>query len=343
MDILVLDAAAVERLIAAAVAAPSIHNSQPWRFRLDPDTSTIEVRALPERSLPATDPDDRALHISVGAAVLNLRIAARRAGWAPAVRLLPDSAEPDLLAEVELTDRSHARLASTGELYDAIWRRHTVRTPFTGPPIPAEVLDRLAETAQAEEALLHFPTGDERARLLELTAEAERRNTTDPVRSSESRRWIRGPGAPAYGIPAAALGPQDSDGRMPMRDFTAIHPQEPLAPALFETRPCIALLSTRGDAPVDWLRAGIALQHLLLVATVHGVRASLLHQAMEWPELRRVARDPQRGPSHPQVLIRLGYGPEGAPTPRLAVSDVLDPDVLDPDVLDPDDGDPRRP
>ncbi|MFI6845212.1 hypothetical protein OG535_05695 [Kitasatospora sp. NBC_00085] len=326
MDTLALDAAALENLLSAAVAAPSIHNTQPWHFRLDPDTSTLQVRALRERSLPVTDPDERALHISVGAAILNLRIAARRMGWAPLVRLLPDSAEPGLLAAIELNELSRAHLASTTELYGAIWRRHTVRTPFTGPPIPAAVLGQLAETALAEEALLRFPAGEERSRLLQLTAEAERRNTTDPDRSAESRGWIQGPDAPAYGIPFAALGPQDSAGRMPMRDFSAIHPVEPLPPAPFETEPCIAVLATRGDAPVDWLRAGIALEHVLLVATLHQVRASLLHQAMEWPELRWVAREPQEGPGHAQVLIRLGYGPEGAPTPRLAVSDVLDPE-----------------
>ncbi|MEV4611592.1 hypothetical protein AB0K43_03175 [Kitasatospora sp. NPDC049258] len=326
MDTLALDAAAAEQLISAAVAAPSIHNTQPWHFRLDPDTSTLQVRALRERSLPVTDPDRRAMHISVGAAILNLRVAARRMGWAPLVRLLPDSAEPDLLAAIELDEVSRAQLASTTELYGAIWRRHTVRTPFTGPPIPAAVLDQLAETALAEEALLRFPAGEERSRLLRLTAEAERRNTTDPDRGAESRSWIQGPDAPAYGIPRGALGPQDSAGRMPMRDFSAIHPAEPLPPAPFEAEPCIAVLATRGDAPADWLRAGIALEHVLLVATLHQVRASLLHQAMEWPELRRVARDPQSGPGYVQVLIRLGYGPEGAPTPRLAASDVLDPE-----------------
>lgn len=165
MDILALDDAALGTLLAAAVAAPSIHNSQPWHFRLDPATSTIQVRALRERALPVTDPDERALHLSVGAAVLNLRVAARRMGWAPLVRLLPDSTEPDLLAAVELDEMSRARLASTAELYGAIWRRHSVRTPFTGQPVPAAVLDRLAETALAEEALLRFPVGEERSRL----------------------------------------------------------------------------------------------------------------------------------------------------------------------------------
>lgn len=85
-----LDAAALEQLISAAVAAPSVHNTQPWRYRLRPETATLEVRAVPERALRAIDPSGRALHISIGASLFNLRVAARHLGWEPAVRLLPD-------------------------------------------------------------------------------------------------------------------------------------------------------------------------------------------------------------------------------------------------------------
>ncbi|GAA2244433.1 MULTISPECIES: Acg family FMN-binding oxidoreductase [Kitasatospora] len=323
MAAMALDGATVEKLVSAAVAAPSIHNTQPWRYRLRPETSTLEVRAAPERSLPATDPEQRALHISVGAAVLNLRTAARHLGWAPDVHLLPDPAEPDLLAAVRLDEPSRAQLPRTAELYDAIWHRHTVRTPFTGPPIPPAVRNELVEAARTEEAVLYFPDREETARLLHLTAEAERRNVTDPEHRSESRSWIQRPGGGPYGIPAAALGPQDAAGHLPMRDFSAIHPAEHQAPEAFEAEPCIAVLATEHDHPMDWLRAGLALEHVLLTATVRGVRASLLHQAMEWPNLRWETRSPHRGPGFVHMLIRLGYGPEGAPTPRLPASEVL--------------------
>ncbi|MFI8454708.1 Acg family FMN-binding oxidoreductase [Kitasatospora sp. NPDC085464] len=324
MPTLTLDAPALEKLVSAAVAAPSIHNSQPWRFRLQPDTSTLEVRADRSRAVPAVDPQGRALHISVGAAVLNLRVAARHLGWAPEVRLLPDPAEPGLLAAVELDTPAGAPVPGTEKLYEAIWRRHSSRTPFTGEPVPPAVLDELATAARSEGALLHLPDHAETARLLHLTAEAERRNTTDEAQRTESRSWIRSGEAPPYGIPVGALGPQDAAGRLPMRDFSAIHADEHRAPARFEAEPRIAVLATEHDAPRDWLRAGLALEHVLLAATVHGVRASLLHQAMEWPYLRWEARDPHRGPGHVQILIRLGYGPEGAPTPRLAPGEVLD-------------------
>ncbi|MFE5586052.1 Acg family FMN-binding oxidoreductase [Kitasatospora sp. NPDC056531] len=324
MPTLVLDAAALEKLVSAAVAAPSIHNSQPWRFRLDPATSTVEVQADRSRAVPAADPQGRALHISVGAAVLNLRVAARHLGWAPEVRLLPDPAEPDLFAAVRLDAPATAPVPGNDRLFEAIWRRHSSRAPFTGEPVPAAVLDELGGAARAEDAALHLPDHTETARLLHLTAEAERRNTTDPAQRDESRSWIRTGDTPPYGIPVSALGPQDAAGHLPMRDFSAIRAAEHQTPALFEREPRIAVLTTDHDTPQDWLRAGIALQHVLLVATVHGVRASLLHQAMEWPHLRWEARDPHQRPGYVQILMRLGYGPEGAPTPRLAAGEVLE-------------------
>ncbi|WP_406209296.1 nitroreductase family protein [Kitasatospora sp. NBC_01560] len=325
MPTLALDAAALEKLVSAAVAAPSIHNSQPWHFRLDPEISVLEVRAVRERAVPAADPQGRAMHISVGAAVLNLRVAARHLGWAPEVRLLPDPAEPDLFATVRLDAASPVRLPGSEALYAAVWRRHSIRTPFTDRPVPPDVLDRLVTAAAAEGTVLHLPGRAETARLLELTAEAERRNTTDAAQRTESRNWVRSGDVPPYGIPAHALGPQDRGGRLPMRDFAALRPAEHQRPATFEHEPLLAVLTTDNDRPEDWLRTGLGLEHVLLTATVHEVRASLLHQVMEWPELRREAREPHTGPECVQMLIRLGYGPEGTPTPRLAAAEVLDP------------------
>jgi hypothetical protein len=318
-----LDAATLEKLISAAIAAPSMHNTQPWRYRLDPDTTTIEVRAAPERALRHADPMGRALHVSVGAAVFNLRVAVAHFGWEPVLRLLPRPAEPGLLAAVRLAGPRSAGRRHRPDLYDTLWRRHSSRFPFTGRAVPPEVLAEIAEAAAGEGARLAFPGPGEVARILRLTAEGERYNAADRGRGAESRSWVR-EGSPD-GLPGAALGPYDATGHIPVRDFTGLRPGIRPRSAHFEKQPVVGVLATAHDTRADWLRAGLGLQHALLVATAHQVRTSLFSQAVEWPELRWALRDPRAGHEHVQMLIRFGYGPDGPATPRRPAGDALEP------------------
>jgi hypothetical protein len=318
----VLDAAILEKLISAAVAAPSMHNTQPWRYRLNPETVTLEVRAAPDRALREADPMGRALCVSAGAATFNLRTAVAHFGWEPVVRLLPYRSQPDLLATVRLAEAPHRGPAARDGLYDVIWRRHSSRFPYSARRLPRQLMCELADAAHTDGASLYLAGPEETARLLRLTAEAEQRNALDQRRRTESRDWIRESGP--YGIPADALGPQDVTGRLPLRDYRGPgvdgHPRT----AAFERRPTIAVLTTTQDRRTDWLRAGQALEHVLLLATAHAVRASLLHQALEWSDLRWALSDGRRAPGHVQMLIRLGYGPAGPATPRRAAHEVLD-------------------
>ncbi|MEY9848660.1 hypothetical protein ABH940_005764 [Streptacidiphilus sp. BW17] len=325
MTTTVLDAAVLEELVSAAVAAPSMHNTQPWRFRLQPRTRTVEIRAALNRELRAEDPDGRGLHVSVGSAVFNLRVAVAHRGWEPVLRLLPDPHEPQLLATVRLAGCSPtAADALASDLYAQIWRRHYSRQPFSPDPVPGALRAELVDAALSEGVRLHLPDVDEARRLLGLTREAEARTITDEDRQDESRAWVRPGAETAFGIPPEALGPQDATGHMPMRDFSSLRPPTPMPSRPFERHPQLAVLATDHDRPADWLRTGLALQHVLLLATRAQVRTSLLHQAVEWPDLRWMLRDPRNGPEHVQILVRLGYGPDGAPTPRAAARDAFD-------------------
>lgn len=311
-----VDATVVQALLAAAVAAPSIHNTQPWRFGLDPDSRTIEVRVDRSRPLPLADPDTRAQHLSVGAAVFNLRVAAAHLGWAPVVRLLPASGDPDLLATVRLTGPAAGEPSPLREFHPALARRHTSRMPFTGRPVPDSVVAEMIGSARTEGARLDVPDILGTRRLLRLTQVAEERNASHRARAAEARRWVTAPGTDAcYGIPFTALGPRDATGRTPVRDFTGRAPA-PHVPALrFERHTQVALLWTSCDGNKDWLRAGQALERVLLTATRRGVRTSMLHQAMEWPDLREAVAGGRRR-CCPQLVIRFGYGPDGGRTPR---------------------------
>ncbi|MFI9366882.1 Acg family FMN-binding oxidoreductase [Kitasatospora sp. NPDC053057] len=311
-------------LTATAGAAPSLHNSQPWRFRPAPGLRAIRVYGDEQRAVPVTDPFGRALHISVGAAVFNLRVAAGRLGRDAQVRLLPDSADPHLLAEIDLSQPA-PRHPFGHRLYPAIQQRHSSRQPFANRDVPETVLGELIAAAREEGTTLTLLEEAAVRRVLNVTAEAEQRIATDLAKVAETRSWLRVEEPATDGIPAAALGPQDPDTRVPMRTFTPDPRTTPaMAPQRFEALPQLCTLATPADRPADWLRTGQALEHVWLLATVHGLRLSVLHQAVEYADTRWHLRDPEDTPEHVQLVLRLGYGPPGVATPRRPVEEILD-------------------
>ena len=54
--------------VASAIAAPSLHNSQPWRFRFDRETDTVQVRADRARAVRVADPSGWGMRVALGAA-----------------------------------------------------------------------------------------------------------------------------------------------------------------------------------------------------------------------------------------------------------------------------------
>lgn len=322
-----LDAKTVTAIVSDAAAAPSMHNAQPWKFRYLSGARTFHVRSDLERAMPHADPTNRALHIGCGAALFNLRVSAAHAGWEPATRLLPDPADPELLATVELAGpvRPETDLAV---LYPAIRRRHTSRHPFSEEDIPQAVQDALCGAALHEGARLLFPSEWHTESVLDLVHDAEGRDSLDHSQLEDLVRWTRiGPDTAATsadGIPDYAFGPRKRDGKAPVRDFAGRRGVPGRKVATFESKPHLALLGTTGDRPEDWLTAGQAMERVLLEATLDGLATSLTSHALEWPELRWAVRDPRSAMGFVQMVLRLGYGKQGPGTPRRLVADVLD-------------------
>ena len=295
-----------------------MHNTQPWRFRVRRYAQVVELYADPARALPHSDPQGRAIHIACGAALFNLRLAAAVAGREPVVKLLPDPLQPVLLASVRLAGSYDAPPADR-ELYAAISRRHTNRLPFSDRPVAPAVLAELVEAARVEGAILHVLDHDEAVRVLRLARDAEREQLADPAYRAELAQWAGG-ARDRDGIPDSALGPRDPMSETPTRDFTPAQHQA-LGYAWFEESPQLAVLSTATSTPLDWLRAGQALQRLLLTATARGLATTPLTQPLETADSWMV-RDPGSGIEIPQMILRLGYGLPVAGTPRRPVSDV---------------------
>jgi len=320
------------QVIRIAQMAPSVHNTQPWVFWIRAD-DRMELRANvsgwpqpellgPDRRLLVADPLSRELAISCGAALFNLRLAFRVMGHDVAVWLLPDAVnDTSLLASVEIvTGRIKRPTVKEQKLYSAIPRRHTNRSPFTDEAIPSTVQQAMKRASFQEEGWLRGLDRAKAGKWVRAAAEADMKLQNDAGYVAELSRWTRDRN-PGSGVPAGARG---TSGDTPVRDYgLGGSPGE-----RFERHPQLLALSTDSDQPVDWLRAGQALQRVLLTATLHGVSVSFLSQPMELSDHQDQSR---RWPWHwpfaevPQMVLRVGYATRPAVfTPRRNAPDVLD-------------------
>lgn len=307
----------VTDVLATAALAPSLHNTQPWRFRLAPDR--VELHPDAGRGLAATDPEHRELRLSCGAALYNLRLALRRHGVRPLVTLLPGADAPGALATVRRG--GHEDLdAETSELANAIRARRSNRKPFRDVPVPVEHRHALVRAAERERSWLHVVTDrDERARLQRLVAAAHRIQAGDAGVRTELAAWT---GARTDdGIPPTSAGVRpESQDEWALRDFQAA--QRPPGKD-YESDPLVVVLCSYYNGPLAELQAGQALQRVLLTATTLGLSASFMSQAVEVRSVREELRRALGGSLEPQTVLRVGFGSPVPASPRRPVRELL--------------------
>ena len=317
---------AMQALYLAGVArrAPSLHNTQPWRFTVSGDA--IELHADASRQLTA-DPDGREMLISCGAALYGLRLGVRSLGYLAEVEILPGPAGPWPLARVRLGPAT-PMTAGERKLLTAVPHRHTHRGPFEAGPLPAGLFARLRDDARAEGvALTQIEPGRALRRLTAVVAAAGRRQDRDLRSRAETSRWSHGVTSPARdGVPAHAFPaePGRTSGRLPQRDFD-LGRGLGLAPAGGPPPPVTAALFTPGDSQRDWLQAGQALHRLLLRAATEWVFARLNTQPLEDPVTRTLISEGLELPGAPQILLALGVSRTAHPTARRPATDLIGP------------------
>ena len=323
------DAAVGEQIdfaLRCAILAPSSHNSQPWRFRLD--GTAIELLADRSRALEVIDPEHRELVISCGAALFHLRVALRAVGRAPLVERIPRDGDRDLLARVE----PDAFAESTEEhraLVASIPRRRTNRLPFQARPLPKQLGQQLKRAAAAEGAELVLVSAPNTKRAVaDLIAEGDRRQWSDRRFRSELAAWTRpNHSSRRDGIPGYGLGRRDASSVILPIVVKALDLGEGQAARdhrLAEESAALGVLLTERDGPLDWLRGGEALGRVLLRAQIDGISASFVNQPIEEAALRPALGEALGESGFPQVVLRLGYADEPArPTPRRRLEEVL--------------------
>jgi nitroreductase len=143
-------ASQIAAAITLASRAPSVHNTQPWRWRVT--ARSLELFADPTRRLQSADKHARLLMLSCGATLHHLAVAVGAAGWRADVNRFPDRTVPTSLASITFTPQEPS--ADLSELARAIADRRSDRRPMASWPVPAEHADRLAKVAAVHGAIV---------------------------------------------------------------------------------------------------------------------------------------------------------------------------------------------
>ncbi len=410
----------LRQLCDYARLAPSIRNTQPWRFALREGSPVVEVWAERSRALPVADPEGRGLTISCGAALAFLEIAARAASLATAIERLPDPERPDLLGRLRIVGEAPPATEDPW-LFQAIPKRRTHRGVFSAHAVSPRLMDHLVGLADARGTPLTIAKGEARRRLVDLLLLADREQREDPAYRAELAAWVHPDitgerlGIPAHRVESAAIeagertrlrrfavaAPASEDGDpdptqtndlspsaqeiqagadtgdelcppgvaidLMIDDLDALLSEEgaerlrilgisrktgvgatsgptpgsrraaPKRPEARKTAPqraadddqldrgapLLAVLATPGDDRESWLKAGESLARLLLRGRVDHLWASFLGQGIEVASARAAIREGLELREWPQVILRLGYAGDLAPTPRKALADLL--------------------
>jgi nitroreductase len=319
------------RLMAAGLAAaartagqaPSVHNTQPWRWRVH--ASTLELYADPRRQLAVTDPDERLLTLSCGAALHHAQVALAAEGWSARVERMPDPTDPRLLARLTATGRTPVTAAAM-RLLQTVQIRRTDRRPVTTAEIPAAALDEIRRAAQDEGGRLQVLRPDDVLRLASAAARAQEAETLDPFWRDEVTYWAGTARPDGLGVPEEAIPVETPRTTVPGRDF-GVAGTLPVS-AEHDKAAVYAILYGDEDTPTAWLRAGEALSALWLVATEYDVSVLPLSAAVEVISTRHELRLILANLGEPYLVLRLGIadaehaGPTR--TPRLPADETVE-------------------
>lgn len=320
----------VRTALQLAARAPSVHNSQPWRWRVHTATPQprLELFADPELHLPNVDPDGRGLMLSCGAALHHCVVALAALGLRCKVHRLPDPADDHHLATIELCgpdptqqpDRVDVALAA------AIPRRRTDRRHFSGWPVPAADIALMG--ARAARAGVMLRRIDELDRLNEAVAQAVFAHRNDYDYLAELTAWSGRYGSVA-GVPADSVPEPGAGAPIPGRLFAGPVLAQPPGAVPAQERATMLALGTEDDDRLAQLRAGEATSVVLLTATALGLASCPVTEPLEIVETRDAVRRDVFGTSgHPQMLLRVGWAPINADplpaTPRRSLDDIVE-------------------
>ncbi|GAA1388123.1 Acg family FMN-binding oxidoreductase [Catellatospora chokoriensis] len=310
-----------------ALAAPSIFNTQPWRWQADRDK--LCLYADRQRQLLVADPAGRLLTVSCGVALHHARIALAATGHDVQVRRVPDPADPDLLAELRIVGPHEPALAEL-QAREAIKRRRTDRRPFTSQLVTDAQCRTLIVAGEREHAHVHLVGAGQVAALASAAAQAGALELSDRDYRAELADWTHRPPWSGEGVPTETT-VRAVPRRVPIRDYVPFGGQTMYPGRDTDSGARFLMVFTDDDTPAAWLRAGEAMSAVLLTAAVEGLGSAPISDVTEVAGTRDELRRLLPGLGEPQLCVRVGHAPPGdlpAP-PRRLFEESINPDIVD--------------
>ncbi|MEU9804985.1 NAD(P)H nitroreductase [Mycobacterium sp. NPDC050853] len=313
----------IQTAIQLACRAPSLHNTQPWRWIVE--AGDLHLHLDRTRCVKRTDGAGREAIISCGAALDHLRVAMASAGWMARVERIPDAANPDHLATVTFSPRAVV-VAGDRRRADAILQRRTDRLPFGSSPHWSQFA-RMLNAVIADRAVILDVVDDAiRPKLAEASALSDALRIYDSAYQTELDWWTA-PFTLVDGIPRSALVSAAESDRVDIGRTFPVVTERPPRSGLQEDKANVLALSTARDTPKNLLRCGELLSEVLLEATLAGMATCTITHMLELTASREVV-GAAIGRTHPQALIRVGLAPTFGrippPTPRRQLADVFE-------------------
>lgn len=303
-------AEALTRAAHAASMAPSVHNTQPWRWRVFPEW--LELHTDRSRQLGVADPESRLMTISCGAGLHHARVALAVDGWQEAVVRLPDPENPDHLARVSLGEHVGVTDQAMRQFHSAQHRR-TDRRSVIDVPVPPDVLASVRAAVEGEHNHLHLLHPEQLSDLAVAAGRADVLEAADGAMRAELGYWIGGERPSGAGVPDTVIPATPPAGTVPQRDLGTTGTLS--VGAGTDRAASYGLIFGNEDSTLCWLRAGEALSAAWLTAADNGVSVVPFTAPMEISATRTILHQLLAGVGHPYLVLRMGTANPDEPVP----------------------------
>lgn len=312
----------LEILVKFACIAPSSHNTQPWHFTIL--NNEIIVRPNLDRRLKYSDPSDRFLFISLGAALYNLETASSAYGLSFSITQITSSPEE---TEFRFTYQNlEAKNIDRTTLLNII-NRHTNRFPYQNKALEENLLLGLKNFLPHGITLTNFKTENEKKQLVDITNKSIILAYSDKLFRKELSEWIKPSlkkyelGMPGYSI----LVPFPFSFILPwiIKNFNISKMQQKMHKDWILNTGACAVLSGEDNIP-SWINTGKAYEAMAIYAESLGIRTGIIGAPIQigdsYLDLQKLTKQVTR----PQLFFRIGFAKKiKDPSPRLQIQKIL--------------------